>query len=96
MADVPVGDLLKCAIHVVGRMAMRPEQVGEIVVVNAKLLKAYNLCDGSKTQTEVAKAAGLDSGNFSRTVTRWVDSGVLFKRPGKLQRNSVTLGSHCT
>lgn len=79
MADLPVSDLLKCAVQVVGRIAMPAEQVAKVVVVNAKLLKAYNLCDGSKTQTEVGKAAGLDSGNFSRTVTRWVESGVLFR-----------------
>jgi hypothetical protein len=79
MADIPLNDLLKCAIQVVGRLAMRPEQVGEVVVVNAKQLKAYNLCDGTRTQGEVAKAAGLDNGNFSRTTVRWVESGVLFK-----------------
>lgn len=81
MADIPLSDLLKCAMQVVGRIAMRPEQVGEILVRNAstKQLKAYNLCDGMKTQGEVAKAAGLDAGNFSRTAARWVKSGVLFR-----------------
>jgi hypothetical protein len=81
MADIPLSDLLRCAMQVVGRMAMRPEQIGEVVVVNgnAKQLKAYNLCDGTKTQAEVAKAAGLDQGNFSRTAGRWIESGVIFK-----------------
>ena len=43
MADIPLSDLLKCAMQVVGRIAMRPEQVGEILVTNAsaKQLKAY-------------------------------------------------------
>jgi hypothetical protein len=84
--DIPLHDLLRCAIQVVGRIAMRPEQVGEVLAakvlaakVAAKQLKAYNLCDGTKTQGEVAKAAGLDAGNFSRTASRWVNSGVLFK-----------------
>jgi hypothetical protein len=81
MAEIQLNDLLKCAVQVVGRIAMRPEQVGEIVMVNAsaKQLKAYNLCDGTKTQGDVAKAAGLDAGNFSRTASRWVESGVLFR-----------------
>lgn len=81
MADIPLNDLLKCAMQVVGRIAMRPEQIGGIVFVkaNAKQLRAYNLCDGTRTQGEVAKAAGLDQGNFSRTVTRWVEGGVLFR-----------------
>lgn len=79
MDDVPVSDLLRCAIQVVGRIAIPHEQVGKIVVLNAEQLKAYNLCDGSKTQAQVGKAAGLDTGNFSRTVARWIASGVLFK-----------------
>ncbi len=81
MADIPLNDLLRCAMQVVGRIAMRPEQIGEIVFVNAnaKQLKAYNLCDGTRTQSEVAKAAGLDNGNFSRTAMRWVEGGVLFR-----------------
>jgi hypothetical protein len=79
MGDVPISDLLKCAIQVVGRIAMPPEQVGKVVALNAKQLKAYNLCDGSTTQAEVGKAAGVNAGNFSRTVTRWLESGVLFK-----------------
>lgn len=81
MPDIPLSDLLKCAMQVVGRIAMRPEQVGEILVRNAsaKQIKAYNLCDGMKTQGDVAKAAGLDAGNFSRTAARWVKSGVLFR-----------------
>jgi hypothetical protein len=81
MVEIPLNDLLKCAVQVVGRIAMRPEQVGEIVMVSAsaRQLKAYNLCDGTKTQGEVAKAAGLDAGNFSRTASRWVESGVLFR-----------------
>lgn len=81
MADVSVSDLLICAMQVIGRTVMTPAKVGEIVFVNgnARQLKAYNLCDGTKTQTDVAKEAGLDTGNFSRTANRWVESGVLFK-----------------
>jgi hypothetical protein len=79
MADAPLNDLLRCAIQVVGRLAMRPKQIGAVVATTAKHLKAYNLCDGTKGQSEVAKKAGLDQGNFSRSATRWVESGVLFK-----------------
>lgn len=79
MADVPLGDLLRCAIQVMGRLAVPAERVSEVVGPGAKQLKAYNLCDGSKSQSQVAKAAGLDRGNFNRTATRWIESGVLFK-----------------
>jgi hypothetical protein len=44
-------------------------------------LHAFNMCDGTRTQGEIAKAQGLDPGNFSRTVSRWVEAGVVFKMP---------------
>jgi len=44
-----------------------------------KQVKAYNLCDGTKTLGEIAKEAGIDSGNFSRTVNRWVSEGIMVK-----------------
>ena len=43
------------------------------------LLLAYNLCDGTKTQQEIARAAKLDTGNFSRTVGRWIEAGIVFR-----------------
>ena len=79
MADVPLGDLLRCAIQVMGRFAVPPDRVSDVVGTSAKQLRAYNLCDGTRTQGEVANSAGLDRGNFSRTATRWVESGVLFR-----------------
>src|SRR5262245_3595136 len=79
MPDAALNDLLVCAIQVIGRFAMRPEQIGPIVVGSAKHLRAYNLCDGTRSQSEVAKKVGLDQGNFSRTAARWIGSGVLFK-----------------
>jgi hypothetical protein len=42
-------------------------------------LLAYNFCDGTKSQAEVAKAASLDPGNFSRSVARWVEAGILVR-----------------
>ncbi len=40
---------------------------------------AYNLCNGRRTQGEVAKTAGLENGDCSRTVARWVESDVQFR-----------------
>jgi hypothetical protein len=74
--------LLKALLTTVGRQAFPADKLAEILLVGgagAKQIKAYNLCDGTRTQTEVAKSAGLDSGNFSRTVSRWISAGVIFK-----------------
>jgi hypothetical protein len=42
-------------------------------------MEAYNLCDGSRTQGQIAKEIGLDPGNFSRTVARWIEAGIVMK-----------------
>jgi hypothetical protein len=71
-------DLLSCAIQIMGRLAIPPENVSVVVGNKKKLLAAYNLCDGTLTQKEIAKKIRLDPGNFSRTSNRWVKNGVAF------------------
>jgi hypothetical protein len=77
--------LLRAQLAVLGRIAFRDDAALEEVVCkgrdSGKQRNAYNLCDGTRTQSEVAKAAKIDGGNFSRTVGRWVEAGVLFKIP---------------
>jgi hypothetical protein len=70
--------LLECLIHVIGRAAIKPEEIREIVDIGKNRIKAYNFCDGSLTQTQIAKKARLDQGNFNRSVNRWVRSGIVF------------------
>lgn len=69
---------LKAMMSLLARQTFPPSQLSELVGKD-KQLEAYNLCDGSRTQTEIAKSLGLDSGNFSKTVSRWVDLGILVK-----------------
>lgn len=71
--------LLECLIHVIGRAAVKLDEVREIVGSGAKQIQAYNLCDGSLSLTAVAKKTGLDAGNLSRSVDRWVKGGVVFR-----------------
>lgn len=70
--------LLRCLVHIIGRAAMPPEKVCELIGPGKKQVKAFNLCDGTLNQSEVAKKAGIDQGNFSRTFTRWVGNGIAF------------------
>lgn len=71
--------LMECLIHVIGRAAIKPEEITKIVDTGENRIKAYNLCDGTLTQTQIAKKVGLDQGNFSRSVDRWVKSGIVFR-----------------
>ena len=73
-----IATLLECLIHVIGRMAIPMKQVSDVVGTSPKYLKAFNLCDGSKTQQEIAKKLKLDPGNLSKACARWVENGVAF------------------
>lgn len=70
--------LLRAVLSVTARRTFPADKLLEIVGP-PKQVKAFNMCDGSRGQTDVAKALKLDSGNFSRTVSRWVDAGIVFR-----------------
>ena len=70
--------LIECLIQVIGRAAVPEQKVREIVGDGAKQIKAFNLCDGTRTQLAIAKQARIDQGSLSRTSQRWVENGVAF------------------
>ncbi len=70
--------LIRCLMHIIGRAAMPQEKVIELIGGGRKQIIAFNLCDGTLSQSEVARKAGIDRGNFSRTFARWVESGIAF------------------
>jgi hypothetical protein len=81
-ADKKFEWLLECLVHIIGRASIKTEEVDAIVRKGKKpekQVKAYNLCDGALPQIEIAKKAGLDQGNFSRSVQRWMKSGIVFR-----------------
>jgi predicted transcriptional regulator len=69
---------LKAMLAMLARQSFPPEKLAALVG-KGKQLEAYNLCDGTRTQSEVAKALSLDRANFSKTVARWSDLGVLIR-----------------
>jgi DNA-binding MarR family transcriptional regulator len=74
--------LLRAIFATVGRRTFAPEAVYRIVTPqknSEKNLAAYNLCDGNTPQADIAKRAKLDQGNFSRTVARWIESGIVVR-----------------
>ena len=72
---------LRAILATVARQTFSPARILEIMGPNSgeKQRRAFNLCDGSRTQTEVAKELGLDSGNFSKTLGRWIDEGIVIR-----------------
>ena len=85
---------LRAILSVVARQAMSPEVLAKQIGVGATKLKqiqAYNLCDGSLTQSEVAKQVGLDSGNFSKTMARWAEDGLIVRTEVSGQMRPVHL-----
>lgn len=71
-------DLLRFGLHTLGRLAISPQEVRDIVDTGPGRVEAFNLCDGSRNQREIATAAGIDPGNLSRAITRWREHGVIF------------------
>jgi DNA-binding MarR family transcriptional regulator len=69
---------LRAIYSMVARQTFPPADV-EKIVGRDKQVEAYNLCDGSRSQTQVAAEVGLDKGNFSKTLARWVDQGILIR-----------------
>ena len=74
--------LLKGILAAVGRSAFPPEVLRKIVAPttgSAKQVMAYNLCNGETPQAEIGKRAKLDRGNLSRTITKWVEAGIVIR-----------------
>ena len=73
--------LLRAILATVARQTFSPAKILEIMGPNAgeKQRSAFNLCDGSRTQADIAKELGLDPGNFSKTLNRWIDEGIVIR-----------------
>jgi hypothetical protein len=76
--DEITNQLLQSLMHVVGRAAMPLDVVQHLVGTGKKQIKAFNLCDGTNSQTEIAKKSGLYQSNLSRSISRWIQNGVMF------------------
>lgn len=72
---------LKAMMSLIARQTYSPEKLKDLVSSRGteNLLRAFNLCDGSKSQAEIASELKIDPGNFSRTVSQWIDDGIVVK-----------------
>lgn len=74
--------LLRAILSAVARQTFPPQTLYALVAPKSgmqKQIDAFNLCDGSRTQGEIAKQLGLDASNFSKQVRRWVELGIMIK-----------------
>lgn len=79
--------LFRAILATVARSTFPPAEILEIVAPIAgsdKQIAAYNLCDGKTPQAQIGKQAKLDKGSLSRSISRWVEAGIVV-RVGKDQ-----------
>ncbi|MCZ6744421.1 MAG: helix-turn-helix domain-containing protein [Alphaproteobacteria bacterium] len=75
-----ISSLLRALISLTGHSVFDQGQLREIIGKKSeKLILAYNLCDGTNTQQEIARKVKLDPSNFSKAVGRWIEAGILFR-----------------
>ncbi len=74
--------LLRAILATVARQAFPPEELAKLISPTTggeKQLMAYNLCDGQTPQIEIGKKAKLDKGSLSRSISRWIEVGIIFR-----------------
>lgn len=74
-------------ISLLGRMVFKRDELRKLVIQDSKrptaILRAYNLCDGSLTVTEIASKVGLTQSAISQAIGRWEKLGIIFKTTEK-------------
>src|SRR5262245_21360453 len=74
--------LLRAILEMVARQAFPPDEVFKLVspmVGGQKQIRPYNLCDGRTPQSEIGKKVQLDKGSLSRSISRWIDAGIIMR-----------------
>lgn len=74
--------LLRAIFGMLGRQTFPPSELFKIVSPIAgsnKQIAAYNLCDGKTPQADIGKIAKLDKGNLSRSISRWIEAGIVIR-----------------
>jgi CRP-like cAMP-binding protein len=69
------------------RAAVLPEvrKTIEATVTTTQLRRAYEMCDGTKSGTEIANAVGTSQQTVSRWAQRWRDLGIAYDVGGRVK-----------
>lgn len=72
---------LKAILATVARQTFPQDKLAELVAPRAgsKQLAAYNLCDGNNSQTQISTLLGMDKGDLSKCIAKWLDAGVVIR-----------------
>jgi hypothetical protein len=57
----------------------------EATLTTTQLRQAYEMCDGTKTGTEIAKAVGSSQQTVSRWAQRWRDVGIAYDEDSRVK-----------
>lgn len=74
--------LLRAILATVARQTFPPDVVLRLIRPkgnSSKQISAYNFCDGRTSQSEIRTKAKLDKGNLSRSLSRWIDAGIVVR-----------------
>jgi hypothetical protein len=63
----------------------------ERTLMTSQLRQAYELCDGSKVSSDIAKAVGTSKQNFSGWTRRWRDLGIAFENEDRKIQHLTSL-----
>ncbi len=68
-------------ISLLGRLAFPEEKLVSLIQKNAKkpeeIVKAYNLCKGDLTITQIAKKSGISQPALSGAIEKWQNLGII-------------------
>jgi hypothetical protein len=56
-----IADFLSCAVQILGRAVTPPEKIRKIIGdKKKKQINAFNLCDGTRTMSEISKKSRIN------------------------------------
>lgn len=73
---------LKAMMGLIARQTFSPDDVAKFVcptVKSGRMLKSYNLCDGTRTQAEIVKSTGVDKSDFGKRIRKWEFDGIMLR-----------------
>ena len=74
--------LLRAILATVARQTFSPEDIEALVAPQTnskKWLKVYNACDGTLTQSEIAKKLKVDNSDVSKKIKKWIGDGIIIR-----------------
>ena len=71
-------------ISLLGRIAFKNDELKSLVTKGSKkpeqMMRAYNLCDGATSVTEIAKEADIVQSSLTEAVDKWERIGIILKK----------------